>query len=181
MRTNRVLPLLLIMLALALPARGSDAPLKEFFGTYEGLSVFPSTEVDRRELRVQIRPYAEAGFSVEWQTTIVKPGEDKRFRSQFLDLLPSADNPRVFVAAGSGGQSESGGSIVLDRRSYAWARILERTLTVNMLTVSEEGDYVMQTYNRTLTKKGDLALAFVRVRNGEVEQRIWGTLERVEP
>jgi hypothetical protein len=65
----------------------------------------------------------------------------------------------------------------LDGTPLAWARIDDRTLTINVLTISEDGDWVVQVYDRVLTKEG-MALSFVRVRNGHVEQRLWGTLER---
>jgi len=44
-------------------------------------------------------------------------------------------------------------------------------------TISEDGDWVVQVYDRVLTKQG-MALSFARVRNGYVEQRLWGTIER---
>ena len=46
-----------------------------------------------------------------------------------------------------------------------------------MPTISEDGDWVVQVYDRVLTKQG-MALSFARVRNGYIEQRLWGTLER---
>ena len=47
-----------------------------------------------------------------------------------------------------------------------------------MLFIDDNGDYVIQTYDRALTQEG-MGLSFMRVRNGQVEQRLWATLERV--
>jgi hypothetical protein len=160
------------------PARAEPTSIRSFFGSYEGSTLMQSDEIKNRELRVIIRPFEEAGFTVRWRTLIFKPGKEPTGRTQVIYFEPSAANPKIYAAT----PPEEAAGIASDQplagRPFAWARIVDRTLTVNVLTISEAGDYVVQTYNRTLTRTG-LALAFVRVGNGEVEQRIWGELERV--
>jgi hypothetical protein len=51
-------------------------------------------------------------------------------------------------------------------------------LTVNLLTIADNGDYVVQTYDRTLTPDG-MKLDFMRVENGRIERQIKATLKRV--
>ena len=63
-------------------------------------------------------------------------------------------------------------------RGQISSRVLGKVMTINVLTISGDGDYVMQSYDRALTKEG-MALAFTRVRNGHVEKRVWGSLERI--
>jgi len=160
------------------PARGDASSVQPFFGSYEGTTLLQSGEIKNRELRVIIRPFDKAGFSVRWRTLIFKPGKDPTGRTQVVYFQPSASSPKVYAATPPEEAAGIASDQPLDGRPFGWARIVDKTLTVNVLTISEAGDYVVQTYNRTLTRTG-LALAFVRVRNGEVEQRIWGELERL--
>ncbi len=160
------------------PARADAPSIRPFFGSYEGSALLQSGEIKNRELRVIIRPFGEAGFTVRWRTLIFKSGKDPTGRTQVIYFEPSASNPKVYAAT----PPEEAAGIATDQplagHPFGWARIVDKTLTVNVLTISEAGDYVIQTYNRTLIKTG-MALAFVRVRNGDVEKRIWGELERV--
>jgi len=160
------------------PARAEAPSIQPFFGSYEGSTLLQSGEIKNRELRVIIRPFGESGFTVRWRTLIFKPGKDPTGRTQVVYFKPLQANPRIYAATSPEEAAGIASDQPLDGRPFGWARIVDKTLTVNVLTISEAGDYVVQTYHRTLTKTG-LALAFVRVRNGEVEQRIWGELERV--
>jgi hypothetical protein len=161
------------------PASAEDAAIKPFFGTYEGATLLSSEEIRSRDLKVAITPAANDGFRVEWQTTIFKPVDDTRRKTQSLEFRRSPANPKLYAAQPSDvtvGMDPTRDP--LDGAPYAWARIDGRKLTVNVLTISEEGDWVVQVYDRVLTKDG-MALSFVRVRDGHVEQRLWGTLERI--
>jgi hypothetical protein len=161
------------------PAWAEDASIRPFFGTYEGATLQSSEEVRSRELKVAITPAANDGFRVAWQTTIFKPVDDTRRKTQSLEFRRSPANPKLYAAQPSDvtvGMDPTRDP--LDGAPYAWARIDGRTLTINVLTISEDGDWVVQVYDRVLTKEG-MALSFVRVRNGHVEQRLWGTLERI--
>jgi hypothetical protein len=135
--------------------------------------------VKPRELTVAIQPRDNGGFTVEWQTDIYKASGDGRRKTQSLQFRPREDAPLIYVAEPSDVTAGIEPSTdPLDGAPFAWARIVDKVLTINVLTISETGDYVMQTYDRALTKEG-MALMFVRVRNGEVEQRLWGSLQRI--
>jgi len=160
------------------PALAEDVAIKPFLGTYEGTTLLSNEEIKSRELKVAITPAEDGGFRVEWQTTLYKPRDDVRRKTQSLEFRRSAENPKLYAAVPSdvtAGMDPSHDP--LDGAPYAWARIDDRTLTINVLTISEDGDWVVQVYDRVLTKDG-MALSFVRVRNAHVEQRLWGTLER---
>jgi hypothetical protein len=180
MRTLGFSTVLLVGLLLwgSAPASAEDSAIKPFLGTYEGTTLLSNEEIKSRELKVAITPAEDGGFRVEWQTTLYKPRDDVRRKTQSLEFRPSAENPKLYAAVPSdvtAGMDPSHDP--LDGAPYAWARIDERTLTVNVLTISEDGDWVIQVYDRVLTKEG-MALSFARVRNAHVEQRLWGTLER---
>ncbi len=182
MRTFRYSTVLLVGLFLwgLAPASAEDAAIKPFLGTYEGTTLLSNEEIKSRELKVAITQAENDGFRVEWQTTLFKPKADARRKTQSLEFQRTAENPQVYSAVPSdvtAGMDPSHDP--LDGAPYAWARINDRTLTINVLTISEAGDWVVQVYDRVLTKEG-MALSFARVRNAHVEQRLWGSLERTD-
>ncbi len=161
-------------------ARADSSLLKPFFGTYVGKSLMPSVEMLPRDLRVSIRPAGEDGFVVEWQTTLFKFGESQRRNSQFLEFRPNKDGRPMYRAvppdaAAATGASES----ALDGGSLAWAHVQGRAMRVHLLSFLEDGGYVLQSYDRTLTGAG-MSLSFTRVRDGTVEQRLRAELRRID-
>ncbi len=160
-------------------AWADSSSLKSFFGTYEGASLAPSAEVQPRDLKVSIKPANGDGFIVEWQTTLFKPRQDVRRKTQSLEFRPAKDNPAIYQAVPSdvtAGMEPSDSP--LDGGPFVWAQVLGKVMSIHVLTIAENGDYVIQSYDRALTK-GGMALSFVKVRNGHVDQRLWGSLERV--
>jgi hypothetical protein len=181
-----VLILVTATTAIAVPvARSEDAPIQAFYGRYEGRTMFPMGEPRNRDLAVRIRPDGRFGFVVEWNTTIHKAKAKPVNNEQALAFEPTArTNVYLAVAPASGDPpaSQTRGARVpgpVDGAPYAWARVAGRTLTVNVFTIEGNGDYVVQTYDRTLTDKG-MTLVFMRVRNGQIEQQIKGNLNRIE-
>ncbi len=180
---KRVLRILTIMIVAGSFGGGgtvlADASsLKPFFGTYEGASLAPSAEAQPRDLKVYIKAAADDGFSVAWQTTIYGDDDPHR-KTQSLEFRPSKNNPNVYQALPTGlsvGMVPSRDP--LDGAPFAWARVLGKVLSVNVLTITKQGDYVIQTYDRALTP-GGMTLSFARVRNGSVEKRLLGSLERI--
>lgn len=161
------------------PARAQPSPVDAFFGSYEGTAPADAGTSGNRDLTVIIRPFDEGGFSIRWRTIIFEPGERQpRGRTQVIYFKPSVAAPGIFVATPPEDAAGLASNIPLEGRPFAWARISGNTLTVNVLTISETGDYTVQTYDRTLSD-GGLALSFVRRRNGDVEQRISGKLDRI--
>jgi hypothetical protein len=160
-------------------AWADSSALKPFFGIYEGSSLAPSAEAQPRDLKVWIKPTAEDGFTVAWQTTLYEPDDGSRLKTQSLDFRPMKNNPSIYEADASGltvGMVPSKNP--LEGAPFAWARVLGKVMSIQVLTIAKNGDYVIQSSDRALTKDG-MALAFVKVRNGHVENRLWGALERV--
>lgn len=184
-RASRVLMFVLVVGGFAITLLGAAAAwadqsaLKPFFGTFEGASLAPSAEAQPRDMKVLIKPAPDGGFTVAWQTTIYEDDETER-KTQSLELRPRKDNPNIYQALPTG---LSVGMVPtkdpLDGAPFAWARVLGKVLSVNVLTITKKGDYVVQTYNRALIP-GGMALSFAKVRNGDVVKRVWGALERVD-
>jgi hypothetical protein len=182
---NGALRLSLILLAVATtaglrPAWSDDLTIQSFFGEYVGRTLMPMGEARNRDLRVAIRPFGAFGFTVEWRTTLHKSATQPEIKAQVIDFEPT-QRPNVYAAAVARGDGTAGGPAPkgpVDGVPYAWARIAGSTLTVNLLTIADNGDYVVQTYDRTLTPDG-MRLDFMRVKNGQIERQIKATLKRV--
>ena len=150
-------------------------PIAAFFGTFEGRTLFPMGEQGNRGLAVTIREHDGGGFVIHWETTIPKGAEGAERHASSLTFKPS-ERPQIFEAVYPPGGEPS----LIGGEPVAWARIAGSVLTVNVLTVVDGGDYVMQSYYRTLTDAG-MKLEFLRIREGVVERQIKGNLTRVEP
>jgi len=160
-------------------ARAQPLSIDAFFGSYEGTTLSEPGASENRDLTVIIRPFGEDGFSVRWRTMIFEADADApRGRTQVIYFKPAKAAPGIFTATPPEDAAGLASNIPLEGRPFAWSRILDKTLSVYVLTILETGDYVVQTYDRTLSG-GGLALNFSRRRNGEVEQRVSGKLDRV--
>lgn len=161
------------------PARAQNASIDAFFGSYEGTTSPDAGSSENRDLTVIIRPFGEDGFAVRWRTMIFEADEGAaRGRTQVIYFKPSEAVPAIFAATPPEDAAGLASNIPLEGRPFAWARIVGETLTVNVLTISDTGDYTVQAYNRALFH-GGMDLRFERRRNGEVEQQVSGTLKRV--
>ena len=170
----------LLFFGMAATARAAEesVSIAAFYGDYEGRTLFPMGEANNRDLFVSIRPSGRFGFMIVWETTIYKQAGQPVRRSQTLDFQPTL---RKNVYVGNRwveGPVDTDSRAIVDGEPLVWARLAGRTLTVNAVTVTETGDYVVQTYDRTLTDTG-LALTFTRVRNGQVERQIRGNLDKL--
>jgi hypothetical protein len=179
----RALLLVMVLGTLIVPhtwrhAWSEEFPIQPFFGRYEGRTLFPMGEPRNRDLLVLIQPAGLFGFTVEWHTAIFKSKNEIVRKIQALEFEPST-RPNLYSAKLSGQQVDKvkpAGPV--DGKPYAWASISGQTLTVSILTILDDGDYVIQTYLRTLTKDG-MSVDFVRLRNGKVERQIKAELKRV--
>jgi hypothetical protein len=118
-----------------------------------------------------VRPEG-AGISIAW-TTVLRQGGDPdnpnvRRKSNSVNFVPS-ELSGVYRAIDSGD--------ALARQPVAWAYVNGYTLTMHSLVVLDGGDYVMQTYNRTLSDMG-MALEFISVQNGQTVRRVEGRLTK---
>lgn len=149
-----------------------------FVGSYHGTTIeHADYELHARDLDVTITP-TERGFVVDWTTVIHKP--DGRKKTLQLDVeFYATERSGIY---GSAMQSGLFGKRVpndpLKGEPFFWARIVDKTLTINALYINDEGGYEMQVYKRTLTEDGDLNLVFRRFRDGEQIRDITGVLTR---
>ncbi len=150
-------------------ASAADQPIDAFHGRYQGSGIAENRDslyfgVTVRDLDVVIGPEG-TGFFVQW-TSVIRSGGDPaspkiKRRTQRMSFVP-VPSGRMFIAQGSQNPTGDG---------YAWARIAEQTLTVNVMRIGGDGGYSVQTYDRTLTGTG-ISLKFVNVTNGEPTREV---------
>ncbi len=168
----------LILLCGAVPGAraGETLSIEAFYGNFQGSGIARSDASDYfgltlRDFDVTVRPEG-GGISIAWTTVLRQGGDpnnpDVRRKSNSVNFVPS-DIPGVFRALGSGD--------ALAGQPVAWAYVHGYTLTMHSLVVLDSGDYVMQTYNRTLSDMG-MALEFISVQNGETMRRVEGRLTK---
>lgn len=147
-----------------------------FYGTWKGTGEAHSPgsyfAMTARDLDVKIAPKGD-GFAVAW-TTVTYPGGEAssakiRRKSSAIDFLPSG-KPGIFKAARAGDPFAG--------EAYAWARIKGQTLTVYVLNIDDDGAYVIQSYDRTLTGFA-MELTFTRIRDDEPERTAKGKLIKI--
>lgn len=168
--------LALIVLTAPISAQAQTLPVDAFYGHYQGSGIAENEDslyfgVTVRDLDVRIGPEAD-GFFVEW-TSVIRGGGDPnnpdiRKRSARVAFSPS-DRPNVFISKSATDPMDEG---------LIWARILDQTLTVNVMQVTDNGSYVVQTYNRTLSGTG-MNLNFVNTADGEPLRQVEARLVKV--
>jgi hypothetical protein len=167
----------LLVLIASTDAHAQTLSIDAFYGHYEGSGIAENKDslyfgVTVRDLDVRIGPQSD-GFYVEWTSVIRGGGDpnkpDVRKRRARVDFSPSK-RPNVFISETA--SSPMDGSLI-------WARILDQTLTVNVMRVSDNGGYTVQTYNRTLTGSG-MTLNFVNTADGEPLRQVKARLVKVE-
>lgn len=166
----------LLLLAAPIGAQAQNLPVDAFYGHYQGSGIAENEDslyfgVTVRDLDVRIGPEAD-GFYVEW-TSVIRGGGDPnnpdiRKRSARVTFSPS-ERPNVFVSKVATNPMKDG---------LIWARVLDQTLTVNVMRVSDNGSYIVQTYNRTLSGTG-MTLNFVNTADGEPLRQVEARLVKV--
>lgn len=168
--------LALLVLATSPGAHAQTLPIDAFYGHYQGSGIAENEDslyfgVTVRDLDVRIGPEAD-GFYVEWTSVIRGGGDpnnpDVRKRSQRVAFLTS-DRPNVFTSKTATNPMDGG---------LIWARIVDQMLTVNVMRISENGSYTVQTYNRTLSGTG-MTLKFINTTDGEPQRQVEARLVKV--
>jgi hypothetical protein len=123
-----------------------------FFGTWSGGGVaqnrdsltFPQTA---RDTDVVIGPAGD-GFTMSW-TTVIRGGGDPKNPNE-----RRVSTTRTFVSSGTNVWrcTESGDPTA--GKEACWARIRGRTMTVYQMAMLEDGGYIVQQYDRTLSGTG---------------------------
>ena len=144
-----------------LPA-GAAEPIDPFVGEFVGRAGPGGDDQAARDANVSIAKDGD-GFIVEWTTTShLKDGEVSR-KTYAIAFRPTG---RGAIYGSAMARNKFGGSVPLDPlkgEPFVWAKIEGKTLTVYALLITDDGDYDLQTYDRTLTPEG-LTLNFSRLR-----------------
>ena len=152
--------------------------LNRFVGSYSGSAEVEQIDgtVEQRDMSVAIRETYK-GFEVQWSTTIRRADGDAKTKSYKIEFIPS-ERDGVFAAAM---QTNVFGHTVqmnpMKGEPFVWARVIGDTLTIFSLYVAENGDYLMQQYDRTLAD-GGLDLDFSLHRNGMPSRKVSTFLTR---
>lgn len=160
------------------PRIGQAESIDPFVGMYHGETIeHAEGELQARDLDVVIEK-TERGFVVDWSTVIHKP--DGREKNVSLNIeFYSTERPDIY---GSAMRSGLFGKRIpndpLKGEPFFWARIVDKTLTIHALYITDEGGYEMQVYERKLDGDGNMDLVFRRFRDGEQIRDVTGKLTR---
>ncbi|MFC6637779.1 hypothetical protein GV827_05880 [Sulfitobacter sp. JBTF-M27] len=153
------------------------ADVDRFAGTYTGNAEFISNdEKQRRDLSTTITPNKD-GFTLSW--TSVTHRKDGRIKeaTYTIEFFPS---PREGIYSSAMKVDIFGKRKPLNPLNgepFVWARFRDDTFSTYSLFITEEGEYEMQEYHRTLTD-GGLDLVFHRVRDSMLLREIKAFLAR---
>jgi hypothetical protein len=157
-------------------AHAQTLPINAFYGHFQGSGIAENDVslyfgVTVRDLDVRIGPEG-SGFYVEW-TSVVRGGDDPtkpdvRKRTQRVAFSPS-DRPNIFTASSATNPMDGG---------LIWARTKDNTLSVNVMRISDNGSYTVQTYNRTVSGT-TMILNFVNTTDGEPRRQVKAWLMKV--
>jgi hypothetical protein len=157
-----------------LQAAAKDLPISAFYGSFSGGGIAHNADSEyfamtTRDFDVVIKPES-GGVRINW-TSVIRRGGDpqnpKVRRRSSSKLLRSTGTPNVFHGSKSGNP--------LKGKELCWARIDRNTLTVFLMTVSKEGVYELQQYDRTLSGTG-MKLLFRSWRDGDRLRSVSGRL-----
>jgi len=156
----------LAALVLATQAAFANTELRRFVGAYSGKAQVEQLDgtVEQRDMSVTIRETTK-GFEVQWSTAIRRADGREKTKSYKIEFQPTERNG-VFAAAMK--TNVFGHTVQMNPMKgepFVWARVIDDTLTVFSLYVAENGDYLMQQYDRSLAE-GGLKLDFSLHRNG---------------
>ncbi len=166
------------VLVAATGSQADTANISRFVGYYEGDAEVTQLngQTELRSMDVWIKETKD-GFFVEWHTAVSRAEGRQKKKTYKIDFQAS-ERPGVFAAAMT--TNVFGHTVQMNPMKgepYVWARIIGETLTVFSLYVAENGDYLMQQYDRTLVENG-LRLNFSLHRNGMPSHSVQTYLKR---
>ena len=165
---------LTLFFLLASIAQADDSFYSKFFGKFSG-----QVEVsgDRtRNLEVEIKP-TEKGFNVGWKTITSDQSGSGKTKSYSIDFVAS-DRQGIYGSAMK--TNLFGGQEALDPMKgepYFWSKITDQTLTIFGMLITEDGNYEIQRYDRTL-ENDDMQLVYTLSKEGETIKNISALLSR---
>ena len=148
--------------------------IEKFIGKFQGeVEISDSMQ---RNLEVTIDKIKN-GFNVNWKTITQESSGSGKSKSYAIDFV-SSDRQGIYGAAMK--KNLFGGQEALDPikgEPYFWARLDGNMLTVYGMFITENGDYEVQRYDRTLN--GDeMLLEYSLTRGEDVIKTIKATLSR---
>jgi len=155
-------------------AAARDLPIAAFYGKFSGGGIAHNADsayfaMTTRDFDVVIKPES-GGVRIDW-TSVIRRGGDpqnpKVHRRKSSKTLRATDLPNVFHGTDSGNP--------LEGKELCWARIDGNTLTVFLMTVSKQGVYELQQYDRSLSGTG-MTLLFRSWRDGDRLRSVSGRL-----
>lgn len=155
-------------------AAATDLPISAFYGKFSGGGIAQNADSEyfamtTRDFDVDIKPEGN-GVHIKWTSVIRRGGDPEKpevRRKMSSKILRPTDTPNVFHG------SESGDP--LKGQELCWARLNGNTLTVFLMTVSKNGIYELQQYDRTLSGTG-MKLLFRSWRDGDRLRSVSGRL-----
>ena len=168
---------MLVMAIVPLGSATAQSTIDPFYGRWigkgitENVGVASSEVFVDRDLDVTIEP-TEDGFTIVWKTsrsTKKNGASDVRLWSITVP----------FVDAGRGGLYRMVfPTDPVSGTPYMWARLADRTLVVNSMTISEDGVLERQKYVRTLANNDEMRLRYTRSLDGTIVRSVLGVLDR---
>jgi len=170
-----------IIITFATPSIGltvENKDIERYLGEYQGISVSdPDGLLSARDLDVTVHTH-DNGFVMEW-VTITPTVNDQLKRQEYKVKFHPTQRESIYSAAMR--PDLFGGWVPLDPFEgdpFMWARILDSTLTIYAMFITDTGAHDMQIYERTLTKDG-LNLNFQRLRDDTSLGVVKGVLKRI--
>ncbi len=164
----------LIVCLAVLYCKADETVIKSFVGTFEG--EVEISETKNRALQVSVRQIEE-GFNVSWKTITIASSGSGKSKSYSIDFVAS-DRPGIYGSAMK--TNLFGGQEALDPikgEPYFWAKLGGNTLTIYGMLITEDGDYEVQRYDRTIVGD-DMLLEYTLTRGTEVVRTVQATLSR---
>lgn len=169
-----------------------NVPIDAFFGEFEGETTFlTATGAKKRNLSVSISPVPDAmpgltGVRLFWTTVHKRDDGTHTQKSHETVFVPADPEGTMFVAVRSSGDAVDTAALddVQDKKKtdavaathlpadprgtapYVWGRVKEKTFSVYVVVIRDDGGYEIQIYDRILTAEG-LTLVYSRDRGGE--------------
>lgn len=179
LRSLLALFVVLVPIAAGKPSHAAQTGLERFYGSYEGISVRDSAgEITISDSRVRIKP-SKRGFTVTW-VSVTQRADGRLKRKEYTVNFEPTKREKVYASAMR--VNMFGDAVPMDPLQgdpYFWAKVDGKTLTVFAFHITDQGDYEIQTYERTLIAEG-LELNFERIRQGQAVRQATGVLRRVE-
>ena len=156
----------------------AQAQVERFVGAYEGsASVILTDGTSKpRDMSVVIEDTKE-GFTVSWTSVTYRDDGSSKEKSYTIDFVDS-DRDGIFAAAMR--RNVFGHNVQMDPMQgdpYVWARLVDDTLSVYSIFVTDNGGYEIQQFDRTLAE-GGLMLYFRNVRDGQIQRTVSTFLTR---